>query len=262
MKYRHALQRENYEDLASGRVLYGRPGATAFPVRIASEVFQRCVEHLRRQGAPPPYSLYDPCCGGGYLLAVLGFLHGEDLQRIVGSDIDAEAVEQARRNVSLLTAAGLEQRRVELRGMAEQFGKPSHLAAVESADRLKAALTAGHDRIRTDCFSFDITGEAPLPESLRPVDLVISDLPYGWTTAWRGAATVDEAAGMLLGKIEAVLAPIAVVALVAGKDQAVSHSSYRREEMWNIGRRRVTLLVREEDRSTHPLPGRHTEGGG
>jgi 23S rRNA (guanine2535-N1)-methyltransferase len=63
VKYRFAVQRENYEDLSSGRVLYGQPGSTAFPVRIASEIFQRCAERLARLEAPPLYSLYDPCCG-------------------------------------------------------------------------------------------------------------------------------------------------------------------------------------------------------
>jgi 23S rRNA (guanine2535-N1)-methyltransferase len=258
VKYRFAVQRENYEDLSSGRVLYGQPGSTAFPVRIASEIFQRCAERLARLEAPPLYSLYDPCCGGGYLLTVLGFLHGADLQRIVGSDINAEAVVRARRNLSLLTAAGLERRLEELRGMAEEFGKPSHREAMESGARLRAGLTAAHERIQTDGFPFDITGREPLPERLRPVDLVVSDLPYGRTTAWKGASDAAEAAQALLGKIQAVLAPVAVVALVASKDQAVSHPDYRRVEVWTIGRRRVSLFERAQHRSDLPLPGRQT----
>lgn len=247
MKYRFETQRENYEDLASGRVLYGRPGATAFPVRLASEIFQRCAERLARRGTPPPYSLYDPCCGGGYLVTVVGLLHGACLQRIIASDIDAEAVERARRNLSLLTTAGMERRLEVLRGMAAEFGKPSHRDAVESGLRLKAALTPAHERIQTDCFPFDITGEAGLPNLVRAVDLVIADLPYGRTTAWKGLADAAEAARALLGKVQAALAPAAVVALVAGKDQVVSHPDYRRAAVWTIGRRRVTLLEASED---------------
>jgi 23S rRNA (guanine2535-N1)-methyltransferase len=186
VKYRFATHRENHEDLSSGRVLYGRPGATAFPVRLASEIFQRCAERLKERGAAPPYSLYDPCCGGGYLLTVLGFLHPGCLLRIVASDIDPAAVERAQRNLSLLTAAGMERRLGALRMMAEQYGKPSHPAAIESGLRLQVGLTHAPERILTDCFTFDITGEEPLPEAVRPVDLVIADLPYGWTAAWRG----------------------------------------------------------------------------
>ena len=242
MKYRFAVERENYEDLSSGRVLYGRPGATAFPVRIANEIFQRCAARLNERNAPPPYSLYDPCCGGGYLLTVLGLLHGADLQRIVASDIDAEAVERARRNLSLLTVAGMERRLAELRAMAEEFGKPSHREAIESGLRLKASLSPVHERIRTDCFSFDITGEEPLPAAVRPVDLVITDLPYGRTAEWKGAAEAGDAPWALLETIRPALAPAAVVALVASKDQAVAHPGYRRVEAWTIGRRRVSLL--------------------
>src|SRR2546421_8643108 len=57
-----------YTTLFRSRVLYGGPGSSAFPVRLASEIFQRCRSRLAHQGAPPPYTLYDPCCGEGYLL--------------------------------------------------------------------------------------------------------------------------------------------------------------------------------------------------
>ncbi len=43
MAYRYALVRENYEDLASGGGLRSAPGFPAFPVRLASEMFQRAL---------------------------------------------------------------------------------------------------------------------------------------------------------------------------------------------------------------------------
>src|SRR5919198_6265316 len=101
MKYRFATERVTYEDYASGRILYGRPGFTAFPVRLASELFQRCADRLAQEGKPPPYSLFDPCCGGGYLVTVAGLLHGDRLAGILASDIDPEAVDLAGRNLSL-----------------------------------------------------------------------------------------------------------------------------------------------------------------
>src|SRR3954454_13430762 len=101
MKYRFVPQRENYEDYAGGRVLFGRPGNTAFPVRLASEIFQRCADRLARSGVPPPYSIYDPCCGSGYLLTVIGLLHGDRIARILASDVNLHALEFAQRNLSL-----------------------------------------------------------------------------------------------------------------------------------------------------------------
>lgn len=46
MKYLYEIEFKNYEDFVSGRVLYNRKGATAFPVRLASEIFQRCKAAL------------------------------------------------------------------------------------------------------------------------------------------------------------------------------------------------------------------------
>ncbi|WP_436975454.1 hypothetical protein [Nonomuraea angiospora] len=41
MSYRHATLQRDCQDLASGAVLRSAPGFPAFPVRPASEVFQR-----------------------------------------------------------------------------------------------------------------------------------------------------------------------------------------------------------------------------
>jgi 23S rRNA G2445 N2-methylase RlmL len=104
--YKFATERENYEDLASGRVLHGLAGATNFPVRLASEVFQRCADVLKQEGRKPPYTIYDPLCGVGYMLTALGFLHGEHIERLVGSDYDEAILKTARQNLGLLSAGG------------------------------------------------------------------------------------------------------------------------------------------------------------
>ena len=44
MEYKFASERTNYTDLASGNVFYSLPGHPAFPVRLASEIYQRCLE--------------------------------------------------------------------------------------------------------------------------------------------------------------------------------------------------------------------------
>jgi hypothetical protein len=244
MKYRFATARENYEEFAGGRVLYGGPGSSAFPVRLASELFQRCEDRLARHGASPPFTLYDPCCGEGYLLTVIGFLHGARLVRIIASDVDAEAVERARRNLSLLTAAGLDRRSREIQRLMDTYHKPSHAGALESAAMLRSRLTPAHEAIAIDCFVFDITAGAPLPPAVTGVDIVLSDLPYGCSSTWTGAADPASAARDLLAAVAPALSPAAVVALVADKQQIVSHPDFRRVDTLSIGRRRVTLLER------------------
>ena len=90
MKYAYSRADLPSEDLASGRVLFSRPGFTAFPVRLASELFLRATALLARLNKRPPYHLYDPTCGGGCLAVTLGFLHGDLLRAISMSDVSDE----------------------------------------------------------------------------------------------------------------------------------------------------------------------------
>lgn len=89
MPYRFATAASDYSDYAGGRVFYGAPGYPALPVRLASEVLQRC---LAIRGATSPAVLYDPCCGGAYHLGTLAYLHWQRIGAIAGSDVDAEAL--------------------------------------------------------------------------------------------------------------------------------------------------------------------------
>ena len=102
MQYRHAPRR-NYEDFASGRVFYAFPGQPAFPVRLTSEIFQRSYAHWRALGGDGPCVVYDPTCGGAYWLVALAYLHWDRIEKIIASDIDPDSIEQAERNLSLLT---------------------------------------------------------------------------------------------------------------------------------------------------------------
>ena len=135
MKYAYSRADLPSEDLASGRVLFSRPGFTAFPVRLASELFLRAISLLARWDKAPPYNLYDPTCGGGYLATTLGFLHGDLLHAISMSDISEEAVALAIKNAALLTPEGLSNRHAELCELAKRHGRESHLAACRSATR-------------------------------------------------------------------------------------------------------------------------------
>src|SRR5687767_13972902 len=99
MNYKFATERTDYSHLASGRVFYSWPGHPAFPVRLASEIFQRCQARRAALGLSARCVLYDPCCGAGYSLSVLAFLHREAIHTVVGSDVDEHAVARTRQNL-------------------------------------------------------------------------------------------------------------------------------------------------------------------
>src|SRR5580704_14474383 len=139
-RYQYTATKENYEDYSSGRVVYGVAGATNFPVRLSSEVFQRCAHYLKSKGKSGPYKLYDPVCGVAYALTVIGFLHGADIESIVASDSDSRMLEFARKNLSLLTAQGLSKRIEELKTFVREYNKDSHKQALESAHRLQSKI--------------------------------------------------------------------------------------------------------------------------
>src|SRR5260221_6622392 len=106
MQYQYVKERVDYSDLTSGRVFYSLPGHPAFPVRLASEIFQHAMA-IREviYKVSTPCVLYDPCCGAGYSLSVLGYLHGEKIQELIGSDVDEKAVALAKQNLRLLNIA-------------------------------------------------------------------------------------------------------------------------------------------------------------
>jgi 23S rRNA (guanine2535-N1)-methyltransferase len=213
MAYRMTT-RQNLEDFASGAVLRSSPGFPAFPVRLAQEIFLRALPRVPRR----PLTLWDPCCGSGYLATVLGLLNAESIGAVICSDIAPEAVGLAARNLRLLTVDGLAEREQELLTRAAEFDKPGHADAAAAARRLAARLAAGGD----------VAARAAVADALDPVsltaalgtstpDLVITDVPYGQQTAWVGPGPAGDAhrIGQLLDAVGAVLAPDAVVAVCA-----------------------------------------------
>src|SRR5690606_6304478 len=86
--------------------------------------------------------VYDPCCGGGYLLTVLGFLHSARIQSLHGSDTNPAIVSLASDNLKLLTAEGLDTRRDTLQNLADTYNKSSHHEALQSVERLRQCLPA------------------------------------------------------------------------------------------------------------------------
>jgi 23S rRNA (guanine2535-N1)-methyltransferase len=246
MPYEFATENQDYSDYSGGRVIYSQPGAPAFPIRLASEIFQRALHRLQ---PARPVRLYDPCCGGAYHLSALGFLHGEWIRAILASDIDEGVLGLARRNLGLLTPAGLERRTGEIAALHEQYGKDSHAQALHSAKELRKrleALPAGtiSGRVfQADALQGESLRRALAEEAGEPIDLVLTDLPYGRMTGWQmppGEAGAPPE--QMLEALLSVLQPGALVAAAADKAQKLAHPRYQRLERFQIGKRQVTFL--------------------
>jgi hypothetical protein len=260
MPYRFASERADYSDFASGRVFRSLPGRTAFPVRLADEIFQRCLALRPAATRDRPVVLYDPCCGGASLLCSVALLHWPSIAQIVASDADQDALALAGRNLALLTPEGVAARRREIEGLRATYGKESHADAERSAERLEArilALARTHP-LPTRLFLADALDPTSLSTHLetRSIDVVMADLPYGQQTRWIGdqhdqgsPSAHDQPPGTtpawrLLKALWPVLATGAVLAIVSDKSQRVRHERYAPAGTFQIGKRRATLLTR------------------
>ena len=248
MPYKFATQQLDYSDYASGRVLYSLPGHPAFPVRLASEIFQRCLARRAAAGHTQPVTLYDPCCGGAYHLCALAYGHWRAIQAIVASDVDAQAVQLAARNLSLLTAEGMARRIRELRANLEDYGKESHQAALQSAELLheEVVILAGRQPIRTAVFQASAFDSVAHMSHLREtrVDVVLTDIPYGLQSAWRldNPEQAKNPAGAMLRALREILHAGSIVAIAADKQQKIADDGYDRVERFQVGKRQVVLL--------------------
>lgn len=249
MQYKYEKALLDYSDLSSGRVFHSSTGYPAFPVRLASEIFQHCMAH--RQSIyknTNPCTLYDPCCGTAYHLSVLGYLHREHIREIIGSDIDEKAVALAKRNLGLLNVAGLDERINEITKMIEHYHKDSHKEALTSARILKNKIAASLQEhpLATRAFQASATDSATIHNNIKAksVDVVFTDVPYGKHSQWHdsGADTLSNPLGSMLNALLGILSTSGIVAIVSDKQQKISHESYRRVEQFQIGKRRVVIL--------------------
>jgi hypothetical protein len=251
--YRFATERRDFSDYASGRVFYGLPGFPALPVRLAGEMFARALALRAAQGLGSPCTVYDPCCGGAYHLATLGYLHWGDIGAIIGSDVDEEALSLAQRNFDLLTPAGIERRIAEIAQMSAAYGKPSHTEARSSAEALRQQLLGYVEEhtIRCELFRADATDGQALQAKLqgRPVDIVLTDVPYGRRSGWQVPTTRASSltpAGRMLEALLSVISPSTVVAIAADKQQTLAHPAYRRLSRFQLGDRHVVWLAAQQ----------------
>jgi len=229
MQYRYVTEKHNYEDYAAGRVILSQSGMTSFPVRLVSEIFQRCASYFP---SDQRLRLYDPCCGGGYLLTVLGFLHGEQLLYLHGSDIDAERVALASSNLHLLTDTGLDLRRATLQQLADTYGKQSHDDALQSLDRLTPPNLPSFTWV-SDAFQQSADAQS--------VDLMICDVPYGNVTTWQSTDGSDPITRLLDAQFDTLVIG-GIVAIISDKTQRATHPNYHQRQHETLGKRRIMIL--------------------
>lgn len=243
MKYLFATERQNYSDYASSKVFYGLPGHPAFPIRLASEILQRCFA-IRK--TTDRYVLYDPCCGGAYHLTALAYLHWDRIDTIIGSDINADALALAERNLALLTTPGLERRTAEIDKMQAAYNKTSHAEALRSARRLRhrlqTALTS--HQIKTRLFYADAMDNDAIQTELAGahIDIIFTDVPYGKRSTWHSDRTSQTPMDRLLESLLPILSSDTVVAIACDKQQKARHERYRQAERFRIGKRQVFVL--------------------
>lgn len=248
MRYLYTSEQNNYEDFSSGRVLYNMPGTAPFPVRLGCEIFERCRAALIKKGVNGPYTVYDPFCGGAYLLTTLGFIFGEHIERIVASDFDDRMVSMASRNLGLLSVHGLQQRIKQIEQLMKDYDKESHKNTFDSALRLRSLLETRGKELKVDCFCANALELKEHMQKIGKVDIVITDLPYGRITNWSEQDEENSQAEMFLESLHSVIPSHSVVAVVSDKKQKVRHSQFKRVEHFNAGKRKITLL--EKHRGT------------
>jgi len=249
MQYKYAKEQQDFADFSSGRVFHSLPGHPAFPVRLASEIFQRCAAHRAEiYEDRTPCTLFDPCCGAAYHLSVLAFLHGEQIREIIASDIDERAVALAKRNLGLLHRDGLDKRILELSTMLAQYGKESHREALQSASALREKLSSLRDNHppQTYVFQASATDREKVSSHIQPgsVDIVFTDVPYGRHSRWQ-YTDLTASSNPLRSMLDALLSiasPSSILAIASDKQQKVSHEGYKRIEQFQVGKRRMVIL--------------------
>ena len=230
MVYKYS-EKKNFEDLASGRVIAQRSGHPNFPVRLAQEIFSRCLSRLEN---PDQICIYDPCCGGGYLLTVLGFLNFERINTIVASDISDEAIRLAGENLSLLDKDGLQKRIRQLNQLLSLHNKISHMEALNSANNLLNILTNSRHEIEHIVFKTDILSNCPLDNRNFKADIIMTDVPYGNLVEWHNR---DQDNVNLLDQLLPATKENTVVAICSDKSQRFQSDHFQRVEKQVIGKR-------------------------
>jgi hypothetical protein len=239
VQYRHAPAANH---AALDAVLVSAPGRPTLPVRLTVELAGRARERL----GPGPVTVWDPCCGAGVSLAVLGLLC-PGIAVLAGTDADPAPLDLARRNLGLLAPGGLDDRASALDGLAARHGKESYAVAAAAA---RATTPASRPEWRVG------VADAGDPEAVRTAlggiepDLVLADLPHGRQTSWAGepGTGLPPEAGFLVAVAEPLRAGAVLVAVGRGRSVPLP-PGVRPLERIRAGHR-AAVLVRAGDLHT------------
>ena len=224
----------NYEDFSSGRVLYHKSNFTNYPVRLAGEIFSGCLEYSKKKNE---LCLYDPCCGGAYMVTVLGFLFNEVIRTIYCSDISNEAIELAYKNISLLSCSGIENRKNELHNLMKKYGKESHKNALNSLEKIRKLIK---NEITGNIFQTDILNKNEVISQKFIADIVITDVPYGNLVNWSGNS--GEEINELLNGIIPIINSDTIIAISHNKKQKINNLKYKVVEKIQAGHRKIEIM--------------------
>lgn len=261
MEYKYT-ENDNFEDYASGRVLYHAGGTATFPVRLGLEIFERCISYSEKK---QDIILYDCCCGGAYLLTVLGFLKIGKLQAIYGSDIDVQIINTANDNLKLLTKEGLIKRKEQIETLYSLYGKQSHKDALHSIDAMQK-LIVGKDII-VKAFVRDILHSNEMSmqkekngkpdinmlsdmdiqyDMAMPPDIIITDVPYGNLTEWKGDFSQDESfLTKLMKRLYDICSEATILCICSDKKQKINAEGFIRLEKQGVGKRKFEIFKKQ-----------------
>ena len=231
MEYKYAENRD-YSFLASGNVLKHFSGMPCFPVRLGIELFERAYRRIGRE----KITVYDPCCGSGYSLAVLGMTEQDKIRALYASDVDGDCLEAAECNLSMTSPEGL-------RASAEKLLRGGTLTGArrdqltESADRILPYLFAPPDYT---VFRHDILLSAP--EIGEPVDYVFADVPYGMLTDWKSDGGVTDPLRAFAENTADVLSDGGVLVVCGMKDLRIGSEKLKRIGRFSVGKRLALMF--------------------
>ncbi|ASW44232.1 hypothetical protein [Clostridium isatidis] len=237
MQYKFEISKKDFSDFSSGRVLYNGLNTTAFPVRLTSEIIQRAFHILKAKGANGPYKIYDPCCGGGFILTTIGFLYNNLISEIIATDYDIKVLEIAKKNLSLLSKEGLNKRSKEIQGYIEAFGKDSHLQALESIANLESLIKK--EDIKIKCMQRDITDMKAFP--IEKVNIIITDIPYGNIVDWN-TNSENPIQKLFENSYKALDKNHSLMVVIADKKTKLEHKLFKRIEYFKLGKRQIAFF--------------------
>jgi len=177
-------------------------------------------------------SLYDCCCGGAYMLTILGLLKSDTLSNLYGSDINSESIKLAKDNLSLLAKDGISKRKEELNALYQKYKKVSHLEALNSVNRIEQLI---NKEIKTCIFNQNVLEIHSLP--FVP-DIIITDVPYGNMVEW------DEGSGginQMMSSLWAVCGRETIICVCMDKKQKIQTDIYQRLERQLVGKRKFEI---------------------